>query len=199
MAHLRPRLTDRDVRAAVHEQLVPGLVGKTASRVLDEFQVCLGEGRVDIAVVNGKLHGIEIKSEADTLDRLAGQRDLYNRVFDTVTVVCGSNHVDGVSSRVPVWWGIYSAAASRSGVRLKRIRSVGRNPNVNAEALAQFLWKDEIIRLLAEAGVRKGLSGKTRRALWPVLASAYPLEVLQEKVRECLKAREDWRPAVPLT
>lgn len=193
-----PRLRDRDVRAAIHEQIVPGIVGTCPSKVVDEFALCLGESRIDIAVVNGRLHGIEIKSDADTLDRLDSQGQLYGRVFDTVTLVCGSNHLKGAKSRIPKWWGIYTATANEGGgVRLRLVRQVGENPRIDPISLVQFLWKEEILALLAASGRTRGTSGKSRRQLWPLLVAAFPVDELREKVRECLKIRKDWRPDSP--
>ena len=47
--------------------------------ILDELGICRGRVRIDLTVVNGLLHGYEIKSERDTLARLETQADLYGR------------------------------------------------------------------------------------------------------------------------
>lgn len=194
----RSRLRDKDVRSAVHQLLVPELTGYSPSRVLDEFDLCLGEARIDVAILNGQLHGIEIKSESDTLERLEHQVDAYGKVFDTMTIVCGQNHLESVCMAVPKWWGVYSANSNGcTDVTLEMIRPNGQNPNVEAEALAQLLWKEELISLLRAGGVSEKLTSRSKRALWPSLIAAYPLPKLKALVRETLKFREDWRPDSP--
>jgi hypothetical protein len=49
--------------------------------MLDEFGLEHGEVRVDVAVINGELHGYEIKSERDTLERLPRQVKAYSAVL----------------------------------------------------------------------------------------------------------------------
>jgi len=72
-------------------------------------------------VVNGKLHGYEIKSDADTLKRLPAQAEVYSAVFDLVTIVVGEHHLDTVRAIVPEWWGIVKAASGNP----VRFRSFG--------------------------------------------------------------------------
>jgi hypothetical protein len=187
------RLTDFDIRAAIHLQIIPGLIGNSSARVLDELAVCAGDARIDIAVINGKFHGFEIKSEADTLERLKGQVAAYNRVFDTITIICGKNHIDGVTSVIPEWWGIYTATADLGGVRLEKLRDAKRNTLVDGHALAQLLWKSELTSILASAGITKGISNKSCRALWEIVTDTFSTLKLQSVVREVLKVRECWR------
>jgi hypothetical protein len=182
----KSRLRDKDVRAAIYRDLIPKFVAGSPSRVLDEFSVCNGESRVDVAVINGKLHGIEIKSEADTLERLSRQIDSYNRVFDTVTIVCGQNHLEIIETLVPGWWAIYYAATTESGqIALVEHRVGGINNSVDACSLAQFLWKREIVFLLEAAGYKKGAALRQPcRGLWPLIAEAYDLSDLKTAIRE---------------
>jgi len=157
------------------------------------MSICSGEARVDIAVINGKLHGFEIKSEADTLARLDGQVSAYNQIFDTMTIICGENHLDSIKEIVPHWWGIYTAKVSFGAVQLTRIRFAELNQEVSNRALAQLLWKPELIQLLNQAGIKKGVSSKPCRELWEIVSSTFATPVLQTKVRELLKIRACWR------
>jgi len=190
------RLTDVAIRKVIHAQIIPQIVGDSPSRVVDEMSICAGDARVDIAVINGKLHGFEIKSEADTLARLEGQISAYNRVFDKMTIVCGKNHLDAVKGIIPQWWGIYSVKYNFSEVELTRIRYAEINGDVCGLALAQMLWKSELTALLSDAGVSKGISSKPCRELWKLVSSTFSTNTLQDKVREILKIRADWRSGV---
>ena len=51
------------------------------TRIVEELGLCQGVARVDLAVVNGTIHGYEIKSERDTLTRLSGQAEIYNHII----------------------------------------------------------------------------------------------------------------------
>lgn len=191
---VQKRITDSDIRQAIYAKLIPEIIGTSPSRVVNEMSICAGDARVDIAVINGKLHGFEIKSEADTLARLEGQISAYNRVFDTMTIICGENHLDAVTEIIPPWWGIYSVKYNFSTVQFTKIRYAEVNNDVCKIALAQLLWKSELAALLNEAGVRKGISGKPCRELWKIVSDTFSTNVLKVKVREALKIRADWRP-----
>jgi hypothetical protein len=58
-------------------------------RIIEELGVVHGKSRIDIAVINGLMHGYEIKSDKDTLQRLPEQMNMYNSVFNKVTLVVG--------------------------------------------------------------------------------------------------------------
>ena len=47
----------------------------------------MGAARVDIAVINGHIRGVEIKAEADSLERLPRQVEAYGRVVDRATLI----------------------------------------------------------------------------------------------------------------
>lgn len=189
----RARLTDAQIRSVIHSQIIPSIVADSPSRIVDEMGICCGDARVDIAVINGKLHGFEIKSEADTLVRLQSQISAYNQVFDTMTIICGENHLDSIIKIIPDWWGIYSAKINFRKVELTKFRCSEINQGVSGLALAQLLWKSELIELLAEAGIKKGISQKRCLELWQIAAKTFSISALQFKVREMLKVREHWR------
>src|SRR5689334_15736416 len=86
-------MNDLDVRTALKEKLVHEHKGPPNSVMLEEMHIPLGGARIDIAVVNGSLHGYEIKSDRDTLARLVSQIGAYTAVFDHVTLVVSERHV----------------------------------------------------------------------------------------------------------
>lgn len=189
------KLRDCDIRAAVLRTLVAPIVGHEPSRVIQEFGLATGAIRVDIAVANGRLHGFEIKSEADTLQRLTAQAEAYNRVFDTVTIICGRNHIDAVLDAMPAWWGVAIAGGPRNDVSFEFVRAAGENRGVNATALLQLLWRDELIQLLENRGVR--CSALPKRKLWELAAVGIELDEIKTFVKNTLKKRTDWRPDSP--
>jgi hypothetical protein len=153
----------------------------------------MGESRVDVAVINGKLEGFEIKSDRDRLDRLPRQAKAYGRVFDRMTIVCCERHVQAASGSVPAWWGVEVARSGTGRTQIARVRPARANPGVEASAVVQLLWRDETLNELEKLDQADGLRSKPRRVLWDALAAALPPKTLKAVVRERLRLREDWR------
>src|SRR5690606_14499419 len=86
---------------------IPQFISDQSTVIINELDVCAGSAIMDIVVVNGEIHGFEIKSERDNLKRLPQQISYYNRVFDRVTLVVSSDHLDKAQEMIPEWWGIY--------------------------------------------------------------------------------------------
>ena len=78
--------------------------------ILNELGLRHGRCRVDVAVVNGSVHGNELKSDRDTLDRLSFQVQTYGKVLDRATLVVGERHAEKAIAMLPDWWGIKVAA-----------------------------------------------------------------------------------------
>ena len=95
-----------DVREALHAKVLLAHRDDPHTLVVDELGLCEGEARVDIAVVNGFIHGFEIKSERDTLERLPHQVEVYSLVLDRVTLVVAENHAAHAMEVIPDWWGV---------------------------------------------------------------------------------------------
>ncbi|OOF43461.1 hypothetical protein BKK51_11515 [Rodentibacter trehalosifermentans] len=79
----------------------------THTEFLSELPVANFSRRIDLVMANGKLSGFEIKSEQDSLRRLAGQLETYAQYFETVTVVCATKHLNNVMKMVPLRIGIW--------------------------------------------------------------------------------------------
>jgi hypothetical protein len=187
-------MRDLDIRQALHTTLLSRF-HTDGSLVLNELGLCNGETRVDIAVINGQIHGYEIKSDKDTLERLPKQIELYGQVLDTATLVVGMTHLDHALEMLPSWWGVILAKDHRDIVTLEEVRPGAANPVVDPVALASFLWKQEALDILHGLGI-SGLGSKPRRILWARLADELDAPTLNCEVRKALKARGDWRVAL---
>ena len=88
-------LKDNDIRVTLIDEL-NRINAQHDYRIIEELAVCDGEARVDVAVANGRLCGYEIKSDADTLERLALQQKCYDKTFDTVSIVVGEKFKDRI-------------------------------------------------------------------------------------------------------
>lgn len=188
---------DRDVRAALHERVLAVHRGDPDTIVLDELGLQWGAVRVDVAVVNGQIHGYEIKSDADTLARLPAQEAIYSRILDRATLVSGTCHIDQAVKIVPEWWELVAVEDAGAGVEFTTLRSGGVNPAIDPEALASLLWRDEALAILEDVGAATGFRSKPRRALYRHLADILTVGDLSSRVRRALKQRTGWRAAAP--
>jgi hypothetical protein len=157
--------------------------------ILDELGLEYGASRVDVAVVDQDgLHGFEIKSPVDSLDRLPRQVTGYGRVLDTVTLVSAADHVDEAARIIPAWWGLWVV----DGQGLKETRPAGRNPAPDPRAIARLLWREEAENLVRRATHAPGLSRLRKEVLQERLVGLVALEELRRMVREALVARPKW-------
>lgn len=95
---------DREIRDALLAILRESHAGDDDVALLEELGLCRGEVRVDVTLVNGTLHGYEIKSDRDSLRRLVRQVALYSAVLDRATLVVGERHLLDAANVVPSWW-----------------------------------------------------------------------------------------------
>ena len=184
-----------DIRNALRQRLIRENQRHVHSEalILDELGLCQNEVRIDMAVINGSLHGFEIKSDQDTLKRLPEQAKIYSQIFDTVTIVAPARHLEKAHDLVPKWWGLIEVKTGKANLVLPTIRCRSRNPEVDPYALAQLLWRQEALNILEEHGLAKGSRSKSVKILWQKLADSFSLTQLNELVRITLKNRQDWR------
>lgn len=168
----------------------------TETKIIEELGIIHGTARIDIAVVNGVIHGYELKSDKDTLKRLPGQIEIYNAVLDKVTLVVGKNHLHEAIKIIPDWWGVTVAKAtcSDSDIYFYNIREPETNPNQNrAVAMAALLWREEALSILERIGQADGVRSKKRSEIYIRLSEVLDKDVLAGIVRSHLRLREDWR------
>lgn len=187
------KLKDNDIRQVVLRQLHEYYPKETNTKIVNEMGILHGQSRIDIAVINGILHGFEIKSESDTLQRLPLQMEDYNKVFDRMTIVVQQNFLKDVRRIVPNWWGIWLVTQNEGTIHLKEIRKGKLNKNVDPESLSHLLWRDEAIDILKEKGLHKGFLSKPRQILYQRLAKHINLSELKFTINERLKLREGWK------
>lgn len=68
----------------------------------------IGESRADVVILNGTSTVYEIKSEYDSFDRLDGQLENYQKVFDRIVVVTTQEKAELVRDRVSDLVGVMS-------------------------------------------------------------------------------------------
>lgn len=186
------------MRIELHRQLDRAHGGDRDTRILDELGLRHGARRIDVAVVNGSIHGYEIKSDSDTLGRLAGQVEVYNSVLDFATLVVGKRLASEARKHIPGWWGLKIASEdSANKTTLINKRAPKMNPHIDPVALAELLWRSEVVELLSYMGATPKLLRSPRAVLYRELVSSIPLNQLRKAVRTRLKMRTGWRDRRP--
>lgn len=186
---------DKIIRCALREVLKKRHAKDKELRIIDELGVQHGSVRVDIAVINGIMHGYEIKSDRDTLMRLPEQILAYSAIFDQVTLVVGSKHFIDAFKMIPDWWGVETAHVDESGsIYFNQIRKSKNNPEQDNIAIARLLWRSEALGKLETLGKADGVRSKPREVVYERLATSIKLKPLKQYVRSVLcSSRPDWR------
>src|ERR1700730_15998927 len=109
-------MRDFEIRGAARNTLLAPFLNDPDVLVVEELGLRHGAGRVDIAVINGELHGYELKSDQDTLKRLPQQIAIYGSVLDRVSLVVTSEHLLQAEKLVPWWWEIILADRAIEGI-----------------------------------------------------------------------------------
>jgi len=170
--------SDRSIRTVLINKLNEKYKADPETAIIPEFTLPHASARVDIAVINGVMHGYELKSDIDNLLRLTSQKDAYNLIFDKLTLVVGKNHIVEALSLIPDWWGVTIAKITQKGLEplLIPIREAHHNPNQDTLAIANILWKEEAISILEDLGESKSLRN---------MSKAYICHKLIESLNEC--------------
>lgn len=166
------------------------------ARVVQELSVCNGNARIDVAAINGIMHGFEIKSDVDSLQRLSQQVDFYNSVFDKLTLVVGASHLYEAFTMVPEWWGVMVARTDEHDkIYFNTIRDSQLNEQVKLKEIASLLWKEEALDVLSSAGIDRGYRSKTHGQICEKLSEELDRVSLSQFVRESLFNRPNWKVA----
>ena len=179
-------MNDPEIRTRLHTHF-----DKQGAPWVDE--ITLGKRRVDmVALVDGVLTGIEIKSGADDLERLKGQLKAYRSRFRQLIVVIEEAHLESVVAAIPRWCGIWIAEEAPGGVYLKTRGRGCRKPQPNRRGkvlmLARVLRKEELCAVLGLGLAGDG--GLKREALAVRLVEALPVEGVEAVVLEALRQRK---------
>lgn len=187
----RPDITlrDADVRPALRSRLLTRHARQFDTVVIEELGLCRGQVRVDVAVVNGLLHGFEIKSDRDSLRRLDSQVGLYSKVLDRATIVVGARHFTDILEIVPSWWGILRIQPGENVPRFKAVRPGRKNPQRDPRSLVELLWLDDAVALLEQRDAARGVRGKPRPVVWDRVCEHFGVEEIAAAVRSRLKVR----------
>ncbi|MGW3124416.1 sce7726 family protein [Streptomyces sp. NPDC001107] len=187
---------DGDIRPVVREWISQQPVWRGAV-LREEFGLCNGEARADVAVIGSQLAGFEIKGPLDRLDRLPRQAAFYDRIFTHCWLVTTDAGWPAASALISPWWGVLLAEDGRQQSAVSLVRAAQPNPAVEPVALARLLWRQEALAELGTAGETGATSRLPRHRLWQILAEALPAQELATRVAQVLAARQWPTPARP--
>ncbi len=174
-----------EIRNALLDYIPRTLIRRRNIKLSEEFRICRGNSRADLAVFTRKaFYGLEIKSAKDRVIRLESQVQNYNEVFDYNYVVVTTTHLREIENIIPDWWGIVLASQSGQVVRLRTIRRSNKNPSVNPLELARLFWRNEAVEILKNHMKPRDLEKMNRQSLWQLLSDTIaPQEMRAEFFR----------------
>jgi len=183
-------MRDRDIRSALMNDLRLSHLGDPDTAIVEELSIRRNGARIDVALVNGTVHGFELKSDFDTLCRLPEQAPAYSEVCDHATLVVGERHVLKAIELVPDWWGIRVVRRNSATVAFRDLKLAQINPCTSPTAVAQLLRREEVLNILISLGIESEGTRASRQQLCLTLAKTVEFSMLSEKVRCCLRARQ---------
>lgn len=187
-------MRDVHIRTALKRDLEYRYENDPSTMIVDELALRHGASRVDVAVINGLIHGFELKSDRDTLARLPSQVRIYNSVLDRITLVVGQRHLSKSIQLIPDWWGIDLAArGARGKMELIEIRPARNNPLQDILAVSKLLWREEALTLLEELGKADCVRRKRRAIVYEKLVEVADCDLIRDRVRHLLRNRKNWR------
>ncbi|MCP4165932.1 MAG: sce7726 family protein [Chloroflexi bacterium] len=187
-------LLDESIRSALVSRRLHRHVSHPETLVIHELGLAHAKSRIDLATLNGVIHGYEIKGTQDSLDRLPSQLDTYSQTLQKLTMVVASRHVERVVDLSPQWSGIWEVSVGpRGGVRFNVVREGRRNPRVEKFLLAHLLWRDEAQLALARCGATKAELRAPRAELYRLLVGHLSERELFAVIKKSMMQRRTWR------
>ena len=194
-------LKDQDIREPLFD-FFDEKFGKV--RIIEEKQIAKSSADV-MLVLEEKLIGVEIKSDADTYARLARQVKDYNKFFDYNYVVVGSSHSKHIEEHVPEYWGIIEAISKEESVEF----NVLREPEINKRAQRTYkmkrklsiLWRPELSHIQEINGMPKYkqrskdfvITKIMEKVPWDLLHRQISEELFQRDYNTISEAIKEWR------
>ncbi|AGE28529.1 sce7726 family protein [Pseudomonas poae] len=141
---------EKEIKTTVLDKLLKTGQIDFSSIVFSEMNLARKARRVDLGYIrNQEMVAIEIKSEKDSLFRLAGQLEEYRKYFDRVIVAVAGKYVEGVlaiaDDDVAVW------EVTSDG--LKVVRKGRLIKNISKQNYLELMTKREVSLLARRIGI----------------------------------------------
>lgn len=157
-------------------------------RILEEKVT--GRSRADVVMITeDAVTGLEIKSDADSYTRLAGQVRDYSRCYDFNYAVVGSRHAMHILEHLPEWWGAITVDEEDGRPDFYLLRRARRNPEPVLAQKLRLLWKDELAEILLSNRL-PAYTSKNKNYQRAVLLDRVPESRLNRDISERLFERD---------
>lgn len=164
----------------------------STTEIILEHKLCRPSARIDVAVINGKLCGYEIKSDLDSLSRLMFQMPAYEHQFEELTLVTTELHLTNARKLIPKRWGIILAEASNNDtIWFHNLRKPKPRKRLDIKSLMFTLTVKEL-RLITHWTETGSASNTTKSDLVESLLST-DFETLSSHLKTCLKKRASYK------
>lgn len=180
-------MLDADIREPLFEYLELRY-GKV--RILEEKNI--GKSRADVlAVTDGVLIGLEIKSDGDSYTRLKSQIRNYNKYCGQNYVVVGKSHARHVGEHIPAFWGILvvSRDLQLHSVQITELRPAAPNPKTDLKYQLSFLWRNELAAVLRRYQLPK-YTNKSKAFICEKLIERVPEQLLLRSLTDEMFERD---------
>lgn len=153
-------------------------------------ELTMGKSRADIVMIRDcGIYGLEIKSDADTYERLSRQVKDYDRFFDYNYAVVGTTHAGHIREHVPDHWGIITVEDDNGKLDCYEMRSPQLSPKVKLTNQMGLLWKRELAVLQEQNGLYK-YSDKSKMFRKKYLMEKVDKDLLKKQMIEVLFERD---------
>ena len=158
------------------------------NRIIEEKT--MGRSRADvIMVIEDEIIGLEIKSDADTYERLKRQARDYNKFCDRNYIVVGESHLKSVPEHIAKNWGIIGAFERHSKICIEEVRPAGENAKCKLQQQMKWMWRPELNHLL-ELNHLPAYKRKSKAFVQEKLLEKVPHELLKHQICEELFQRD---------
>lgn len=178
-------LYDKDIREPLFSFLEQQY-GKI--RILEEIRITKSRADIIMLLPDGVV-GIEIKSDADTYARLAGQTKDYDRYFDYNYVVVGSTHAAHIEEHVPAHWGIITVEPVDEEIDFYVLRKPHLNIKMEMEKKLELLWRPELVHIQQQTQM-PAYKERSKAFVREKIIEKVPAPVLQQLISQELFERD---------
>lgn len=182
------KMKDADLRKLLLDDLINKYGQDPTTCIINELGIDFGASRIDVAVVNGIMHGYEIKSESDNLSRLPRQVEYYNKLFERMTIVTCSKYLDEILEIIPSWWGV--SIVSQKKDRLISKRKGRLTSSQDKHLLLKLLWKNDLENLVDHLGLPKKYKRMRKNKLISLFMEEAEVSTIRPFVYSVLKERK---------
>lgn len=118
------------------------------------FEMSIGESRIDICRINGKLCAYEIKTEYDNYDRLSTQMNDYFKAFEKVYIIVPIQKFDMVKNHIPEKCGIITYRTEKNSDMIFSYRRAAKENTCDLDFCIKSLSGNDLIKLLKMLNIK---------------------------------------------